>query len=174
MSALKFPVSIKISALCDDMVSTHHSYIRIQGPALLQEAAGISLGLTLESSHFHQIFVHLFCLLDHLLSQMLKEEKRLFPCFKRFERTQALFDTGSGSMAHLIESVHREQDKCKEELALLKTLLSETPISTPQYQHWLKRVTIFCDDIEEYLSKKNELLFPQVLACEQDLKKHSK
>ncbi len=158
----------RLAELADEIVATHHAYVRRTLPRLkhLAEEAVRRDGA---KHHFIvELPARLRELEDELIFHLLKEEQMLFPRIKRMER-MGTATPASKPLKGLIERLEREHRNGNDALTKMRRLTGGfvAPSGTSEaYGLLLKSLADFDCDMQQHVYKEDAILFPRALELE--------
>lgn len=163
------------SRLAHDIVDTHHAYMWQEMPRLgLQVAKVLAVhgDSHPELAELNRLYAQMVEALD---PHMTTEERIVFPAIRRLEKGEATVTVDlAGSETSLESSIQDLRDEHAEVGDLLQRIREITDdFSVPAdacttYTLMLGGLEKMDLDLREHIHKENNILFPQVLALEQD------
>lgn len=153
--------------LIDDILSSHHAYLRDELPAL------VSLAAKVEDVHgarhpelavVHQLVVALQADLE---PHMMKEERVLFPAVRLLVDGPRQF--GFGSIDNPIQTMRFEHEQAGELLAQLRQVTADYAVPADgcaSYEALYRRLGHLEEDTHLHIHKENNVLFPMAAALQ--------
>ncbi len=158
------------AVLAHDIVDTHHAYMWDEMPrlqALVDKVHKVHGDRHPELVRVQAAFTEAVTALD---PHMTTEERVIFPAISRLEKTQA--PVAFGSFAKPIEELRAEHDavgKLFKELRYLTDGYAAPDDACNSYRAMLKGLEEMELDLHEHIHKENNILFPRVLALEEQV-----
>ena len=157
-----------LEALVDNIVSTHHAYLRTELPrlnAMADKVAMVHGAHHLWLAELRDIVAELRAELD---SHMMKEERILFPYIVALASGQPAF-APFGSVQGPISMMEQEHDQAGHNLARLRELSSDyTPPADAcnTFRALLDGLREMELDLHLHIHKENHILFPRAVELE--------
>ncbi|HRX85094.1 MAG TPA: iron-sulfur cluster repair di-iron protein [Phycisphaerae bacterium] len=161
-----------LGELVDDIVTTHHEYLRSDLPrlgAMVEKVARVHGERHAELAEVLDVFR---ALQQELLAHMQKEEMILFPIVKRIEATGQVTANHCGSVANPIRVMEDEHDFAGRALEALRRLTNDyTPPEDGcnTFRVMLDGLAELERDLHTHIHKENNILFPRAIALEAEL-----
>jgi regulator of cell morphogenesis and NO signaling len=162
---------LSMSELVDDIVGTHHAYLRETLPRIEQitqkvaEAHGARHPETIE-------IMHVFAALEaELFDHMMKEEEVLFPWIKQADAGEAA-PFHCGSVVAPISMMEHEHDHAGRALERLNKLTNGYQPPEDACATWtvmLQELARLEADMHVHIHKENNILFPRALRTEREI-----
>jgi regulator of cell morphogenesis and NO signaling len=155
------------AAIVDDIVATHHRYLRDELPALEQLAEKVEGVHGERHPELAEVRTLVTAIRTDLEPHLDKEEMVLFPAIRRLVDGQR--DFPFGPVASPIRVMRVEHDRAGELLAALRR--ASGGFTTPadgcaSYQLLYARLAQLEADTHLHIHKENNVLFPRVMALE--------
>lgn len=169
------PFSLKdssITELCQNILETHHQYVKEYIPRLSQLIAKV-VQVHGESNPTLREIQHCFAsIAAEFMPHLMKEEQILFPFCMELDQseTQPEFHCGSvlGPIS-VMEADHREAEATLKKLRQLCQDYTPPEWACQTYRTMLTELERFEADFHLHAYKENQLLFPKAVAKEQEL-----
>jgi regulator of cell morphogenesis and NO signaling len=160
--------ALSLSALADHIERTHHAYLRVELPQLMEKADRVAYKHGARDPRLGEVAETVRALAEEMFSHMAKEEIVLFPLVRELERSGPAAGE-CGSIAHPIRQMEREHDSAGGAIAHLRKLTDDfTPDAEACNTHRALLVGLahLEADLHEHVHKENNVLFPRALALE--------
>ena len=161
------PATLTLTALADHIEGTHHAYVRVELPRLVELAERVARKHTHRDPRLADVLHTTVMLADEMMSHMAKEELVLFPFVRQLEAGARDGDFHCGSIANPIRQMEAEHEAAGGMLARLRELTNGfTPDAESCNSHraLLAGLAEFEADLHRHVHKENNLLFPRALA----------
>ena len=162
--------ALENAVLAHDIVDTHHAYMWEEMPrlqALVDKVDTVHGDRHPELAQVRAAFTEAVNALD---PHMTTEERVVFPAISRLEKTQAL--SAFGSFAKPIEELRAEHDAVGQLFKAIRNLTGEYAVpddACNSYRAMLQGLEEMELDLHEHIHKENNILFPRVLALEEQV-----
>jgi regulator of cell morphogenesis and NO signaling len=159
---------VPLPELIDDIVTTHHAYLRDELPRLTEMFRAV---VRAHGARYPELGVaeNVFAELSaELESHMQKEERILFPMLRKLA-SGAGGNFHCGSIANPITVMELEHDSAAAALRELRRLTRDydAPVDAcGTYRALLSRLSDLEADLHVHIHKENNVLFPRALAVE--------
>ena len=157
-----------LSELIDNIVTTHHDYLREELPRLLQKAERVAAVHGDNHPETVEIFNVYREMKDELEAHMEKEETVLFPWIRGAEKGQGGSPPFPGmTMEKPVECMIHDHEKAGAALERLEELTSNyTPPADAcnTYRVLYEGLAHLQQDMHTHVHKENSILFPKALA----------
>jgi regulator of cell morphogenesis and NO signaling len=161
-----------LASLCEQIVETHHHYLRRQFPLierLLEKVLAAHQTRHPELVRLQRVFTEFAF---ELRRHMAKEEQVLFPAIARLE-TDRRFPAGPfGSIRNPIAAMEHEHDSAGDELGMMRGLTAgfvPPPDACPTYRALITALADLEQDMHRHVHLENNVLFPAALRLEEEL-----
>lgn len=160
--------ALENAVLAHDIVDTHHAYMWEEMPrlqALVDKVDTVHGERHPELAGVRAAFTDAVTALD---PHMTTEERVVFPAISRLEKTQAL--SAFGSFAAPIQELRDEHDAVGRLFKQLRSLTADYAVPADacnSYRAMLQGLEEMELDLHEHIHKENNILFPRVLALEE-------
>lgn len=164
-------VRLGLTELIEHVVSTHHGYLWAEMPrltALVEKVEGVHRGRHPELTHLREVYDELVA---DLTPHLLKEERVLFPAVAGMAASSAMPALPFGTMANPIRMMLAEHDAAGELLVRMREITGGYAMPSDgcaSYQAMLSGMEQLEADLHEHIHKENNVLFPRVLAAEEE------
>jgi regulator of cell morphogenesis and NO signaling len=163
------PAALSLGELCDQIVGTHHAYLRRELPriaALLKKVVAAHGARHPELARVEETYGPFAA---EMMNHLLTEEQRLFPFIKRLETAGR--PTGfSFSVQSPIAAMEAEHDHAGEALKRLRGLTANytpPPDACTTYRALLVALSDLEQDLHQHVHKENNILFPRACALQE-------
>lgn len=161
-----------LAALCDDIVHTHHDYLRRELPrlsGLINKVVAAHGAKHPELAEVQQTFVELRAELE---PHMMKEECILFPSIRYLESSGQATQFPFGSLANPIRVMVSDHDHAGDALATLRRLTNgyfPPAGACNTYRVMLAGLAELERDMHQHVHKENNILFPRAVELEEQV-----
>lgn len=161
-----------LTALCDHIEQTHHTYLKSELPrleSLIGKVASVHGEKHPEIAEVQQAYA---ALQAELAPHMFKEERILFPAIRAIERSTAPVPLPFGSVANPIGVMEHEHDNAGAALARIRRATADFAVPADAcntYRAMLDGLRRLELDMHQHVHKENNILFPRAIALEQTL-----
>lgn len=158
--------------LVDNILSTHHAYLREAFPHIQELMAKVVRAHQENHPELKEVADISQNLIVELNSHMMKEEHILFPLIERLIAGETPTNFHCGSIGNPIRVMEAEHDGAGDALARLRTLTSDyTPPedACPTFRALLSELHHLEQDLHQHIHKENNILFPRSLELEQKM-----
>lgn len=161
-----------LTELADNIVSTHHAYLRENLPRIIGLAQKVNAAHGARDSRFGELLTIVNAFAMDLRSHMIKEEQILFPIIRKLDTATEPVASHCGSIANPIAVMEAEHEGAGAHLSSMRSLTDDytpdahacnTTRALIQALHDLET------DMHVHVHKENSILFPRALAREQEL-----
>ncbi len=156
--------------------TTHHEYLHAELPRLCALAAKVEQVHGSNHPELMSISRCVTLLRDDLEPHLAKEERILFPMIEQLAAaTQTAPEFHCGSLSNPIRQMLVEHDRAGELLAELRSLTNQFELpadACASYSQLYRGLEALEHDTHMHVHKENNLLFPQVLEREHQLRTH--
>jgi|AntDeeMetagen134_2_1112570.scaffolds.fasta_scaffold00135_27 regulator of cell morphogenesis and NO signaling len=151
-----------LSELIDDVVETHHQYLREELPAL----EGLVRKVTRVHGENHPELEALQAayldLAPAMTEHILEEEEEVFPIIEKLDRGDSLSDAECRRLREEIEEMEADHEETAELLERIAELTDEYTVpadACPSYESMIERLEALERDTHEHVHKENNVLF---------------
>jgi len=162
-------VHATLSELIENIVGTHHAYLRRELPRLTELMAKTERAHGAEHGELAESGTVLGALRAELELHMLKEERLLFPAIRSLEAGSAERTGLGGSGQGPIRVMEQEHDSAGRALTTLRELTNDFTPPADACNTWRALLDGLCTletDLHEHIHKENNVLFPRALRLE--------
>jgi regulator of cell morphogenesis and NO signaling len=159
-----------ITALCDFIEASHHSYLNQALPELRQLAARVNDRHGDKGANLRALCLLTESVAVELADHLLKEERVLFPHCRAMDAAGGPVPFHCGTVHSPIAVMHADHFDTVESLAKMRQLSNgfvAPDWACPTYRRFLHGLEVFESDSIEHIRKENELLFPLVLELQE-------
>lgn len=164
--------TMKLDALIDHIVSTHHAYLIEELPRLVGLAEKVANAHADNDSRVVELEVEVRGLYEELMSHMGKEEQILFPVIRELAETGKVPFMPFGTLANPIRMMESEHDAAGGGLTRIRELTdnyAEPDWACNTYRALMDGLRTLELDLHQHIHKENNILFPKGLALEDQL-----
>jgi regulator of cell morphogenesis and NO signaling len=159
---------VPVPELIDDILTTHHAYLRDELPRLTEMFLAVVRAHGARHPELREAETVFAALATELESHMQKEERILFPMV-RMLAAGAGGNVHCGGIANPIAVMEREHDSAAAALRELRRLTRD--YDAPEdacgtYRALLSRLSDLETDLHLHIHKENNVLFPRALGVE--------
>lgn len=150
-----------ISELIEEIVSTHHAYVRKALSLILHELDGLSKTHR-DDTDWQRLHEDFMALRNELEIHLAKEEAMVFPSFKHLEaceKGEAVLDLKKHDIRESLNQMEYEHDATAEYLDAIETDMSQIGPSS-ENQNLFGQLKALQADLTEHIKKEEYLLFP--------------
>ena len=153
-----------LSAIIDDIVETHHDYLRSELPSLervVRKVARVHGESHPELVQIEAVFLELEAELEH---HMEDEEENVFPEIHRLEDASSCTDTDTEAIRDAIDHLESEHEGAASLLDEIRSLSDDYEIpkdACMSYRNMLDRLHMLESDMHMHVHKENNVLFPE-------------
>lgn len=164
--------SISLSALIEDILQSHHDYLRAELPrlsAMLNKVARVHGDREARLRTMQEIFLRFS---QELSCHMMKEENILFPAIARMEQTGSFGGACFGTVRNPIAQMEAEHDgagAALEDLRHLSDGYTPPEWACNTYRALLDGMREMEQNMHVHVHKENNILFPRSIALEDKL-----
>lgn len=166
-----------LTRLIQHIVRTHHQTVRQELPRFVELAQRIASKHGEKVPYFKTVAVLIEQLRDEMLAHLAKEEQMLFPYIARLEEAAqdalAIPTACFRSVAQPISVMLQEHDSAGGIVAQIRELTNgfEPPEwACPRNSEFHASLAAFEKDLRQHVHAENDLLFPQAIALEAELR----
>lgn len=165
--------NMPLDALADHIVSTHHAYLEEELPRLAAMASRVAKVHGDSDDRLVELDRVLEAVIMELQAHMAKEEQILFPVISEMARSNQMHAMPFGTIANPIRMMEFEHDEAGAGLERMREL---TDGYTPPehacgtYRALFDGLATLEGDMHQHVHKENNILFPQALELEQQLR----
>jgi regulator of cell morphogenesis and NO signaling len=162
--------SARLTALCDHIEQTHHTYLRGELPRLTDLIARVVNAhgeAHPELLELKQVFAELR---GELEPHMFKEEHILFPAIRQLEQGAGPASFPFGSVANPIRVMEHEHDNAGRALSQIRTITKDFAVpagACNTYRAMLDGLRQLETDMHQHVHKENNILFPRANKLEE-------
>jgi regulator of cell morphogenesis and NO signaling len=164
--------AMSLTALADHLETTHHAYLKVELPELLEKAERVATKHAWRDSRLPEVALTMRALAEEMFSHMAKEERVLFPIVRELERGAGGAASYCGSIANPIRQMESEHDSAGGAVARLRELtdgFTPKPDDCNTHRAMLAGFAQLEADLHRHVHKENNVLFPRALALEAQL-----
>jgi regulator of cell morphogenesis and NO signaling len=164
---------LSLGALADQIVTTHHAYLRRELPRLADLAAKVADAHAIRHPALRALCEVFGDLKDELESHMLKEERVLFPIIKQLEAATTLPGLFCGTVnnpIHAMEHEHASAGSALQRLRAMTDGYQPPDDACASYRALLDGLAELEADLHWHIHKENNVLFPGASALEAALR----
>ena len=163
---------MSLTDLADNIVETHHAYLREELPRLSTLADTVVHAHGVRHPDLMEVQGLYEGLRQELEMHMMKEEQILFPLCRALETSNTLPKSHCGSVSNPIRVMEMEHDNAGNALASLRSLTHD--YTTPEdgcntYRVFLTSLSGLEADLHQHIHKENNILFPRAIEREAQL-----
>lgn len=163
--------SMTPGALVDHLETTHHAYLHAEMPRLSALVEKVSAAHGTRHPELSEIGRVYEAIRSDFEPHLAKEERVLFPMIRELATASAAPHFHCGSLQNPISVMLREHDQVGDLLATLRRVTDgyQTPADgCASYRALFEGLAELEDDTHLHIHKENNLLFPAVVALEND------
>jgi regulator of cell morphogenesis and NO signaling len=161
--------SAPLAALCDDIQTTHHDYLRNELPRLSALIAKVVKAHGAHHGELAAVEATFSELRAELEPHMMKEECILFPSIRYLENNGRAMQFPFGSLLNPIRVMVSEHDHAGDALARIRELTRSyavPPGACNTYRVMLESLAELERDMHVHVHKENNILFPRAAELE--------
>lgn len=165
-------VGVSISDLTDDIVATHHAYVRRTLPILWRQMYRIVERHGQDYPGLEAVVSTLHRVRDELERHLLKEERLIFRLARTLEQTRPEaqnFPRGLRHPLHLMIREHRAIEGALEQLDVQLEALAPLSSSCLRMQSFSSGYRLLREDLKVHFEGEERHLFPAIIALEDAL-----
>ncbi|AGB39903.1 iron-sulfur cluster repair di-iron protein [Natronococcus occultus] len=158
------PAEASITELIDDVVETHHDYLRAELPSLeriVRKVARVHGDTHPELESIEATFLELQ---EEVTHHIADEEENVFPEIRNLEDGAPLTATEEARIREAIDHLESEHDAAAARLEEIRTLSDEYAVPSDactSYRNALDRLQLLEEDMHRHVHKENNVLFPK-------------
>lgn len=170
--AASAPGRTTLAALCDEIVHSHHHYLRARLPLidrLLEKVVAAHAGRHPELVRVRRVFA---AFAADMMRHMAKEEQVLFPAVRRLEETRRFPAGPFGSIRNPIAAMEAEHDDAGDALEVIRAATAgfvPPADACPTYRALLTALADLERDMHRHVHKENNVLFPAAVKLDEEL-----
>ncbi|WP_226479239.1 iron-sulfur cluster repair di-iron protein [Natrinema amylolyticum] len=153
-----------ISALVDDIVETHHDYLRDELPSLERTVRKVVRVHGDAHPELREVESTFLDLADEATHHIEDEEENVFPELERLDGEPSLTPDEEARIRKAIGHLEDEHDAAAAHLERLRSLTDDYAIpedACPSYRSMLDRLQLLEEDMHLYIHKENNVMFPE-------------
>lgn len=157
--------SSTLSALVDNIIATHHNYLREALPRLSMLTQKVADAHGAHDPRLAELAKTFYSFRSELESHMMKEEQILFPLIKKIESGQVAAESANFIFGP-ISVMEQEHDTAGEALVAMRGLTDGfTPPQTAcnTYRATMDALITLEKDLHWHIHKENNILFPRAI-----------
>jgi len=160
------PAAMSLSELIQNIVDTHHAFLRRELPRLdqlLEKTIKAHSEKDARLAHLREVF-HDFR--DEIFLHMMKEEQILFPMIRNLESSGSSTPIHCGSITNPIRVMESEHQSAGDALAMMRAFTDGFVAPESACNTWRALCSGLADlerDTHEHIHKENNILFPRAL-----------
>ncbi len=162
------PARLSMTALCNQIEQTHHTYLRTELPHLQQRAAKVAAKHGPGDQRLVELQSVLTGFTAEIGSHMTKEEGILFPMIRALESGDPAGAGPVGGCAmsvsgpiHVMEAEHESAGAALARMRVLTDNFTPPPAACLTYQALLSGLADLERDMHRHVHKENNILFPR-------------
>lgn len=152
--------SLSLTELAAHIQKTHHAYLKDELPRLLKMAERTARKHGDRDARLIEMAATLAALAADMIQHMEKEEKILFPLFRRIDAGERLDLAGPTAQ---LEAEHEAAGNLTAKLRILTDGFVASPNACNTHRGLLAGLAAFELDLHQHVHKENNLLFPRAL-----------
>lgn len=155
--------------LVDHIVATHHSYVRVELPAIASEVEKLVQVHGERHPELERVAGVIDELSRELLQHLAKEEIVLFPYIRELATQAVPGPSPFGTVDNPIRMMEREHIEAGQQLRTIRALTNDfrvPPDGCATYHVLLRRLEDFERDLHRHVHLENNVLFPKARALE--------
>ena len=158
------PAEASITELVDDIVETHHDYLRAELLSLertVRKVARVHGDAHPELEAIEAAFLELR---EEVTHHIADEEENVFPELRKLENDAPLTAVEEGQIREAIDHLEAEHDAAAVNLERIRTLSDDYAIPSDactSYRNALDRLQLLEADMHRHVHKENNVLFPK-------------
>ncbi|ELZ17330.1 iron-sulfur cluster repair di-iron protein [Haloterrigena salina JCM 13891] len=152
-----------LSALVDDIVETHHDYLRAELPSLERTVRKVVRVHGDDHPELRDIESTFLDLEDEVSHHIEDEEENVFPKLERLEDETALTGDEEARIREAIDHLEDEHDAAAAHLERLRSLTDDYAVpegACTSYRNMLDRLRLLEEDMHLHIHKENNVMFP--------------
>jgi len=156
-----------LADVIDDVVTTHHTYLRRALPRLESLAAKVAIAHWERHPEILRVHELLGDLRADLSVHMIKEEMILFPMIQRLEAGEPVLGVFAGDLGGPIEVIEHEHARYAAKLHEMRRItrnFAPPADACPSFRALLAGLAELEDDLHRHVHKENNVLFPRASA----------
>ncbi len=164
--------SMKLDALVEHIVSTHHAYLNRELPRLQKMSKKVAKVHGDKDDRLGELEGVVRALAEELLMHMMKEEQVLFPVIRQLAQTDSPSETHFGTIGNPIRAMEADHEIAGNALDTMRKLTDNyTPPdwACNTYRALLDGLRELELDLHQHIHKENNILFPRALELEAGL-----
>ncbi|MCC6445338.1 MAG: iron-sulfur cluster repair di-iron protein [Armatimonadetes bacterium] len=161
--------NLSLSDLVDNIVGTHHAYLKEELPRLSGLSAKVYQAHGEHHPELKAVQETYEALRQELEVHMMKEEHILFPLIKQLDSAETLPQFHCGSVSNPIRVMEAEHDNAGSALSRIRDLMKDYVPPADACSTY----TVFCQsmaqlegDLHTHIHKENNILFPRAIERE--------
>lgn len=158
-----------LGELIQNILETHHAYLRRELPRLTQMAGKVREVHAAKHPELTEVQATYEGLRAELEAHMMKEEHVLFPMIGTMESSGVVEAAHCGSVRNPIRVMEHEHDSAGAALRRLRTLTGDyapPADACNTYRVFLSSLAELERDLHQHIHKENNILFPQAVELE--------
>ncbi|WP_394742860.1 iron-sulfur cluster repair di-iron protein [Natronococcus roseus] len=158
------PAEASITELVDDVVETHHDYLRAELPSLertVRKVARVHGDAHPELEAIEAAFLELQ---EEVTHHIADEEENVFPELPKLENDAPLTAAEEGQIREAIDHLEAEHDAAAARLEEIRTLSDDYAVPSDactSYRNALDRLQLLEADMHRHVHAENNVLFPK-------------
>ena len=160
-----------VSRLVDHIVTTHHSFVRAELPAMVRESSKIASLHGQRHPELYRVAEVVDELREELLQHLEKEEAILFPYLRELEHDEGVWTHPFVTVANPLRVMEHEHVEAGDHIKTLRTLTADYSVPDDGcaiYRVAMQRLAAFEHDLQRHIHLENNVLFPKARAIERE------
>ncbi|MFC6616057.1 iron-sulfur cluster repair di-iron protein [Halopenitus salinus] len=151
-----------LAELIDDVVETHHQYLREELPALEGLVRKVARVHGENHPELEALQAAYLDLAPAMKEHIREEEEEVFPIIEKLDRGDSLSDAERRRLREVIEEMEADHEETAELLDLIAELTDGYTVpadACPSYESMVERLDALERDTHEHVHKENNVLF---------------
>lgn len=156
-----------LSALIDDIVESHHDFLRSELPSLERVVRKVTRVHGDSHSELEAIESEFLALEEDVTHHIEDEEENVFPVLRELEADPSAVDAESARLREAFDHLEAEHDEAAAHLEEIRTLSDDYAVpedACTSYRNMLDRLQLLEEDMHMHVHKENNVLFPEAEA----------
>ncbi|WP_135853152.1 iron-sulfur cluster repair di-iron protein [Halorussus salinus] len=153
-----------LSELVDDVVETHHDYLRSELPSLERVVRKVARVHGDSHPELHEVESEFLDLKDEVTHHIEDEEENVFPELLTLDGETPPADADEEAIREAIDHLESEHDAAASSLERIRDLTDGYEIpddACTSYRNMLDRLQMLEKDMHQHVHKENNVLFPE-------------
>ena len=153
-----------LSALVDDIIDTHHDYLRSELPSLERVVRKVARVHGDTHPELQEIETEFLGLKEDVTDHISDEEENVLPEIVKLDQDASLMEVDTPEIREAIDHLESEHEAAASHLEQIRALSDDYAIpddACMSYRNMLDRLKMLEEDMHPHVHKENNVLFPE-------------